>query len=390
MKNLLTYAITLFAGTAVAWLPSADKIRGVNIGGLFVAEPWMMNDEWNKMGCGGTSSEFDCVVKLGQAQADINFQKHYDTYFTQADITRIKSLGLNTIRIPVGYWIREDIVYSDSEHFPKGGLQYLRRLCQWAKDAGLYIIIDLHGAPGAQQPQQPFTGQFASSAGFYVSWQYERAYKFLEWMTRMIHTDSAFYNVGALQVVNEPIQSYSQVPTLVNEFYPNAWKRIRAVEDSLGTAKDQRIHIQMMNEKWGSGNPNQGLTDLWFAFYDDHKYVKWTPGVASTRDAYMRYSCNDDRGGNWPVVVGEWSLSTADENNSEFDINRSDAKAWYRRWWSAQTYAYEKQNGWIYWSWKVQNIGGRMDWRWGYVNAVDAGVIPSNARGDAGACNGYI
>lgn len=67
--------------------------------------------------------------------------------------------GLNTIRIPVGYWIKEDIVYSDSEHFPQGGLSYLEQVCGWASDAGFYIIIDLHGAPGAQVPKNADTGQ---------------------------------------------------------------------------------------------------------------------------------------------------------------------------------------------------------------------------------------
>ena len=392
MKYLLTLATCLFAGTAVAWLPAVPKIRGVNIGGLFVAEPWMMNDEWNRMGCDGALSEFDCVIKLGQDAADRAFQDHWANWYTQDDIRRIASLGLNTIRIPVGYWMREDIVWRDSEHFPRGAFRYLKRMCQWAKDAGLYVIIDLHGAPGAQQPNQPFTGQFAPTVGFYVSWQYERAYQFLEWMTRIIHTDSAFWSVGAIQLVNEPFQNPSQIPTLVSEFYPNAWRRIRAAEDQLGTARDQRLHIQMMNEKWGSGNPNQALTDLWFAFYDDHKYVKWTPDVDANRDAYMRYSCTDDRGGNWPVIVGEWSLSTADENGSEFDINRADAKDWYRRWWSAQTISYEKQNGWVFWSWKVDWIGGRNDWRWGYRNAVDAGVIPADAAAgvSSGACDGFV
>jgi len=385
MKHLLSYALALFTGTAIAWLPAADKIRGVNIGGLFVSEPWMMGDEWNKMGCSGTGDEFNCVQKLGQAQADFNFQKHYDTFITQDDIKRIKSLGLNTIRVPVGYWMREDIVNRNSEHFPRGGFPYLRRLCQWAKDAGIYVIIDLHAAPGGQQKDQSFTGKSVSTPGFFVSWQYERAYKFLEWMAKIIHTDSAFWSVGALQLVNEPIQNPNQYPSLVNEFYPNAWKRIRAAEAALGTTQANLLHIQMMDQRWGSGNPNQALKDLWFAFYDDHNYVKWTPNVAATRDAYMRFTCQQDLGGNWPVVVGEWSLSTADENGAEFNVNRPDAKAWYRRWWSAQTYAYEKQNGWIFWTWKVQNG----DWRWGYSNAVDAGVIPTNARGDAGACNGF-
>jgi aryl-phospho-beta-D-glucosidase BglC (GH1 family) len=70
----------------------------------------------------------------------------------------MQSYGLNTIRVPVGYWMMESIVYS-SEHFPQGGIQYLEQLCGWASDAGFYIIIDMHGAPGAQVPTNPDTGQ---------------------------------------------------------------------------------------------------------------------------------------------------------------------------------------------------------------------------------------
>ncbi|KAJ3302551.1 ribosomal protein S5 [Kappamyces sp. JEL0829] len=131
---------------------------------------------------------------------------------------------------------------------------------------------------------------------------------------------------------------------MINSYYPNAFKRIRAAESKLGITSNNLLHIQMMDEKWGSGNPNAALTDLWFAFYDDHSYVKWTPNVAATRDAYMRFSCHDDRGGNWPVIVGEWSLSPADEDNAEFSITKPDAVAWYRKWWAAQVIAYEKQN----------------------------------------------
>lgn len=119
---------SLLAGMANAWLPAADKIRGVNLGGLFIVEPWMMTDEWNAMGCGDKKSEFDCVLKLGQAGADAAFQAHWNRWITQADITQIKSLGLNTIRIPVGYWMLESLV-DGSEHFPRGGFQYLERVC---------------------------------------------------------------------------------------------------------------------------------------------------------------------------------------------------------------------------------------------------------------------
>lgn len=111
------------------------------------------------MGCGGQASEFDCVSHLGQAQANSAFQTHWDSWITQADIAQMQSYGLNAIRVPVGYWMMESLVYADSEHFPQGGITYLERLCGWASDAGFYIIIDLHGAPGAQQPGNSDTGQ---------------------------------------------------------------------------------------------------------------------------------------------------------------------------------------------------------------------------------------
>ena len=73
-------------------------------------------------------SEFDCVSSLGQTNANAAFQNHWNTWIVQSDISQMVSYGLNTIRVPVGYWMREDIVYADSEHFPQGGLTYLDRL----------------------------------------------------------------------------------------------------------------------------------------------------------------------------------------------------------------------------------------------------------------------
>jgi len=52
----------------------------------------------------------------------------------------------------------ESLVYP-SERFPQGGLEYLQRVCGWASDAGLFIIIDMHGAPGAQTADSVSTGQ---------------------------------------------------------------------------------------------------------------------------------------------------------------------------------------------------------------------------------------
>lgn len=244
-KNLFNQTIPSSSsnGTEKRWLPASGKIRGVNLGSLFVFEPWIGESEWSSMGCGGQKSEFDCVMHLGQDAANSAFQGHWGRWITRDDILQMQSYGLNTIRIPVGYWLREDIVYRDSEYFPEGAFSYLAQICDWAADVGFYIIIDLHGAPGAQVPQNPFTGQvsesafflycivvadlliqYAPTAGFYVDYQYERALEFLEWMTQNIHTNNAFRNVGMIEIVNEPLQNPDQVASMRTSYYPNAFK----------------------------------------------------------------------------------------------------------------------------------------------------------------------
>jgi aryl-phospho-beta-D-glucosidase BglC (GH1 family) len=150
-----TLPIALLAASAQAWMPadrelaafnrtsgSLDKrahslpswkIRGVNLGGWLISEPWMMSNEWKNMGCPSPCNnncdtnqctEFDCVTAQGQAKADQTFNAHYARWITPQTIQDIHNAGLNTIRIPIGYWSYRDIVDS-TEHFPNMNLQYL-------------------------------------------------------------------------------------------------------------------------------------------------------------------------------------------------------------------------------------------------------------------------
>ncbi|CEL04180.1 Putative Glucan endo-1,6-beta-glucosidase B [Aspergillus calidoustus] len=365
-------ATTATTDPAKRWLPSSGKIRGVNLGSHFLFEPWISNSVWSSLGCGGQNSEFDCVMALGQDAADKAFAGHWASWITQDDISLMREYGLNTIRIPVGYWMKEDLVYSDSEHFPRGAFSYLERVCGWASDAGMYIIIDLHGAPGAQQPKQPFTGQYASTPGFYQDYQYDRALEFLEWMTTTIHQNTHFRNVGMLELVNEPLQNAGQVASMRTSYYPDAFNRIRNAETALGVTANNYLHIQMMNAKWGSGDPTEALSDTYFAAYDDHRYPKWDSSVAVDKESYIRASCNDDRGGNTPTIVGEWSLSVPDNVQWTAAWEPEGNKAFYKRWFAAQVIAYERQAGWVFWTWRA-DLG---DYRWSYKDAVNAGVIP--------------
>lgn len=85
--------------------------------------------------------------------------------------------------------------------------------------------------------------------GFYTPENYERAYRFLEWMTKRIHTNDNYTTVGMLEVLNEPVHVAkwkAEAADMIKNYYPNAFKRIQAMEGYLKVASADRLHIQFM------------------------------------------------------------------------------------------------------------------------------------------------
>ncbi|KAL5597795.1 hypothetical protein FOBRF1_011588 [Fusarium oxysporum] len=352
------------------WLPATKKIRGVNLGSLFIYEPWIDSQEWANTGCEGENSDFDCVMNKGQDITDKNFQAHWKRWINQTDLDEMLSYGLNTIRVPLGYWLKEDLV-DDSEHFPKGGLEYLTQLCAYANCKN-----SLHGVPGAQESNQPFTGQYAPTVGFYSDYNYGRAIEWLEWMTDIIHTKKEYRNVGMLGLVNEPLNWDKAVDSLRKTYYPKACSAIRKVEDKLKVTSNNRLHIHMMGSLWGSGKPTEFLRDTSFTAFDDHRYLKWDTSVEASHGAYIKKSCSDDRNTDGPTIVGEWSLAVPDDVEKTDAWNPQTQKEFYTKWFSAQVHAYEENTlGWVFWTWEA-SLGD--DYRWSYRDAARAGVIPKD------------
>ncbi|KAF2711760.1 glycoside hydrolase family 5 protein [Pleomassaria siparia CBS 279.74] len=366
------------------YLSTFNKIRGVNLGSLFIVEPWMAGQAWEDMGCGDSKSEFDCMVKLGQEAGNTAFANHWDTWITEADLDSMQDYGINTVRVPVGYWFVEELVYADSEHFPQGGLAKLDRLCDWAASRDMYVILDLHGAPGAQVADQPFTGQYAAEVGFYQTYQFERAYSFLQAMTDRIHDYSQYRTVGMLEVVNEPAKGHAN---LVSEYYATAYAKIRESETNKSIPADQQLTIQFMDSAWGAGNAKTVLDSSSGVAYDDHRYLKYS-NIEQSKSSYLSTSCSDTFGkdANSPVIIGEWSLSvdSDQENDADWTIADPNNTAFYQQWWASQVQAYERGLGWVFWSWKAQ-LGN--DWRWSYSQAVEASIIPKDPSNAAQLAN---
>jgi hypothetical protein len=85
-------------------------IRAVNIGGLFVIERWITPNlfSWDEQTTGIVdqhSFSLNCH-ELGICNV---LNAHWDEFYTQKDFDHMKSINLNTIRLPVGYWYFEEI-----------------------------------------------------------------------------------------------------------------------------------------------------------------------------------------------------------------------------------------------------------------------------------------
>ncbi|KAI1857584.1 uncharacterized protein JN550_013153 [Neoarthrinium moseri] len=343
------------------YLPSFSKVRGVNLGSQFIVEPWMSGAAWSSMGCSGQDSEWDCVKALGQAKANEAFKGHWSSWITEQDFDNMASYGLNTVRIPVGFWIHEELV-NDGEYYPQGGLEYLLKICDWAASKGIYVIIDQHGAPGVQAVNNPFAGRKTADTQFYTKDNYNRGVEFVSWLANLTHTRNEMRTVGTIGVLNEPKNWDS--------------KGIRDVESTLKATNP--LHVQFMSSFWGSGSPEQhlpsGYSDVSF---EDHRYLKWDTSVAVDHAAYISNSCTSDRSadGESPSFVTEFSLSPPDDVQSSDSWAPDKQKDFYGDWFAAQVHGSEKStSGWTFWSWKT-DLG---DYRWGYKDAVAAGVIPKD------------
>ncbi|KAI3400868.1 hypothetical protein diail_1557 [Diaporthe ilicicola] len=352
-----------------------NKIRGVNFGGWLICEPWMMKNEWESvMGCSDTESEFDCMQKIYSGEkrdtGNQKFETHWETWINASSVQSAYEVGLNTIRIPIGYWSYTDIVDKDSEPFADGDkmLPYLDAVVKKAAEFGMYVIIDLHGAPGGQV-ENAFTGQNNNRAGFYNDYDFERAENWMSWMTKRIHSNPAYSTVGMIGVLNEPASGHDS--ELVQKYYPGALKAVRDAEASLNVPDDKKLHVQFMSSKWGSGNPRDNsdvANDKWTA-YDDHNYIGFALG--DDQSALMHSACTDNRvvDGQDFAITGEWSMtSKVDPGNADF----------FKKFFTAQQQLYEKpgMNGWVYWTWKTE----LNDPRWTYSDATARKWVPTDAE----------
>lgn len=289
--------------------PDGSKlyIRGTNLGNWLNPEGYMFG--FSKTNSPRMINDMFCQLE-GEDATEAFWESFKENYITRADIEFIASTGANTVRLPFHYKLFTDDPYMGRSSALEGFERVDSAVC-WCRDNGLYLILDMHDAPGGQ------TGDnIDDSYGYPWLFESERAQALMCDIWQRIAARYADEPVIlGYEIMNEPIAHYFEADSINPRLEP-LYKR---VVESIRRADSNHI-ILLGGSQWNSNfSP---FTDWTFddkLMYTCHRY-----GGEPTAEAIAHYIEFRDRTG-LPMYMGEighntdeWQASfvrTLEENN---------------------------------------------------------------------------
>lgn len=121
-------------------------IKGTNLGNWLNPEGYMF--DFGRTNSERLINQMFCEL-VGPDFVAEWWQIFKDNYVTIKDFEFLKSIGCNTIRIPFHYKLFTSEDYMGLND-PNEGFRRIDQAVEWAKQTGLYLILDMHDAPGGQ------------------------------------------------------------------------------------------------------------------------------------------------------------------------------------------------------------------------------------------------
>ena len=245
-------------------------LRGFGLGGWLVPEGYMLhNKAWIDGFESPTQIENHIVDLIGADKAAEFWEEYRHNYVAQVDIDQIANWGFNHIRVPFHY----KQFYNESGNEIPIGYQIIDELITWCEPHNMYIILDMHCAPGAQNG-----GPISDSDGTARLWL-EQEYKDL---TIEIWREIAEYYaeetlIGGYDLINEPVLPSGVGLDEFRQLYIDITNAIREVDNN---------HIVYIEGNW-YGTDFSGLTPPWDEnmSYSFHKY--WGEYDVGTIQSYL-------------------------------------------------------------------------------------------------------
>lgn len=262
------------------------QIKGTNLGNWLVPEGYMFlfTDANSPRLINQTLTEL-----IGPEQTRQFWKKYLDAYITEQDIHYLKSIGVNSIRLPFNYRLFTNEYYMGDNDSSRG-FKYFDRLLSWCKKEKLYVILDMHCAPGGQTGDNIDDGY-----GYPFLFESEQSIKQCANIWKRI---AARYKnetiVIGYDLLNEPIAHYfdkQKLNPLLEPVYKRITKAIREVDKN---------HILFLGgAQWDSDFKPFGPPFDSKLVYTFHKY--WTAPTRAVIQDYIDFSEKY----NAPIYCGE-------------------------------------------------------------------------------------
>jgi endoglucanase len=267
-------------------------LRGVNLGGWVLQEGYLMCPT-SSCGVGTQWQMKKKYYDAGQTDAQVEafYQSWRDNFITQADINYIASLGFNCVRLPMHYElfltpsqraVRNSVIRNSGNYgtylnslntwynsnqiavdASLEGFKIIDKVISWCSAKGIYVILDMHAAPGAQGNDANISDALYGNNLWTNGWVYQNI------LNRMWEKISARYKsnstVAFYDLINEPNQIPSQQD--LHSLYQRLINTIRNQGDN---------HMLMIEgDGWGNNyNYNEPFTfsPNWGLVYNAHRY----------------------------------------------------------------------------------------------------------------------
>lgn len=248
-------------------------LRGIGTGNWMIQEGYMMKTS----DVAGTQHEFRAklIATIGQEKTDSFYTSWLQNHMTRTDIDSMKAWGFNSIRVAMHYnWFTppiEEEPVAGQITWKETGFNMIDSLLDWCSDNEMYLILDMHGAPGGQGKDAAISDYDASKPSLWESQANKNKLIALWYKLADRYKNEAW--IGGYDLINEPNWDFENSGnqngcncnsnTPLKQIYEVLIDTIRAV--------DQNHIVIIEGNCWG--NRYNGMTSLYN--YDDNLVVSF-------------------------------------------------------------------------------------------------------------------